>query len=71
MEKLEVREKIEEKVLRPKITHAERVELIASKFKTNPTTVVNFLVDLGLEILDRGAEEITNDFKKKLTDFLK
>jgi len=57
--------------IRPRIANTERVKKLAEKYKTTPTSIVNLLVDIGSEVLDRAGDEIINKYQNKLRDLLK
>lgn len=57
--------------LRPRINNVEQVKQLATRFKTSPTSVVNFLVNVGVEVMNRGLDEIKKEYGTKLKDLLK
>jgi len=57
--------------LRPRIKKIQEVKDLANRYKTTPTSIVNFLVDVGTEVLKRGADEIETKYRNKLRDLLK
>ena len=60
---------------RPVIDNVERLNRIADEIKSSPNTLVNFLVNVGLECFERSIpklkEEIKNNVEKKITKLLK
>jgi hypothetical protein len=58
-------------VLRPRINRVEDLNRLADEIKSTPTAIVNFLVDVGLEIMERGKDEMKKELQKKLMKLLK
>jgi hypothetical protein len=58
-------------VLRPRINRVEDLNRLADEIKSTPTAIVNFLVDVGLEIMERGKDGMKKELEKKLTKLLR
>jgi hypothetical protein len=58
-------------ILRPRINRVEDLNRLADEIKSTPTAIVNFLVDVGLEIMERGKDGMKKELEKKLTKLLK
>ena len=56
-----------DQVLRPRVNRAEDLIKLADEIKSSPTAIVNFLVDVGLEVLERGKNEMKKELKNQLT----
>ena len=66
---------IPEYTYRPIIENFERLNKIADEIKSSPNTVVNFLVNVGLECFERSIprlkDEIKTNVEKKIRLYLK
>lgn len=66
---------IPEYTYRPIIDNVERLNRIADEIKSSPNTLVNFLVNVGLECFERSIpklkDEIKKNVEKKITKLLK
>lgn len=71
MTKFKYETEIQVEELRPRINNVEVVKQLADKLKTTPTSVVNFLVNVGAEVMNRGVDEIKTEYTRRLKDFLK
>ena len=60
-----------DQVLRPRINRVEDLNKLADEIKSTPTAIVNFLVDVGLEVLERGKDGMKKELEKKLKKLLK
>jgi len=58
-------------VIRPRVNRVEDLNRLADEIKSSPTAIVNFLVDVGLEVLERGKDGMKKELQKKLTKLLK
>jgi hypothetical protein len=60
---------------RPIIEQVERLNRLSDELKANPKTVVNFLIDVGLECFERSIprlkDEINSKVQKKMKGLLK
>jgi hypothetical protein len=60
---------------RPIIEQVERLNRLSNELKSNPSSIVNFLVDVGLECFERTLPKLKEDLRKevnkKLTKLLK
>jgi hypothetical protein len=54
-------------VLRPVIKRVDELNRLADEISSSPTAIVNFLVDVGLEVLTRGKDEMKKELKNQLT----
>ena len=63
--------KVIEDPIRPRITSSDRVKKLAEELRSSPTSIVNFFVDAGIEVLERSKGEIKQELIKKLTKLLK
>jgi len=61
----------EDQVIRPRINRVEDLQKLADEIKSTPTAIVNFLVDVGLEILERGKDGMKKELEIKLKKLLK
>ena len=61
----------DDNVLRPRINRVDDLNRLADEIKSSPTAIVNFLVDVGLEILERGKDGMKKELEKKLRRLLK
>lgn len=57
-------------VLRPRIQNIEELIKLAEELKSTPTAIVNFCVDVGIEVLTRSKDEMIKHFKEVLKDKL-
>lgn len=64
-----------DRVLRPRVNRIDDLNKLSNELKSTPTAIVNFFVDVGLEVLERTMpilkNEIEKEVKKKVNDFLK
>ena len=60
-----------DQVLRPRVNRAEDLNKLADEIKSTPTAIVNFLIDVGLEVLERGKDGMKKELEKKLIKLLK
>ena len=60
-----------EETVRPRITQSEKLKKLAEEMRSSPTSIVNFLVDTGIEVLNRSKDEIKREYGKKLTKILR
>ena len=56
---------------RARINRIEEVKKLADELKSSPTSIVNFLVDTGIEVLNRSKEELKVELRSKLLKLLK
>ena len=61
----------EDAVIRPRVNRVEDLNRLADEIKSSPTAIVNFLVDVGLEILERGKDGMKKELENKLKKLLK
>jgi len=56
---------------RPEITNTERLNKLSDEIKSSPQAIVNFFVDIGLEVLERGTNGMKKELAKKIQKLLK
>ncbi len=58
-------------ILRPRVKRLEDLNKLAEELKSTPTAIVNFCVDVGIEVLSRSKDEMIKHFKAVLKNKLK
>lgn len=61
----------EKNILRPRVNRLEDLNKLAEELKSTPTAIVNFCVDVGIEVLSRSKDEMIKHFKEILKNKLK
>ena len=61
----------EKNILRPRVNRLEDLTKLAEELKSTPTAIVNFCVDVGIEVLSRSKDEMVKHFKDVLKNKLK
>lgn len=61
----------EKKQLRPRVDRLEDLQKLADELKSTPTAIVNFCVDVGIEVMSRSKDEMIKHFKDVLKNKLK
>ena len=56
---------------RPRIDRLADLNKLADEIRSSPTAIVNLLVDVGLEVMERSKELIKKDVERKLKQLLK
>ena len=56
---------------RPEITSTESLKRLSDEIKSSPQAIVNFFVDIGLEVLERGTDGMKKELAKKIQKLLK
>jgi len=56
----------EKNILRPRIQNINELIKLAEELKSTPTAIVNFCVDVGIEVLTRSKDEMIKHFKEVL-----
>ena len=62
---------IDDRVLRPRVNRIDDLNRLSDEIKSTPTAIVNFLVDIGLEVLERGTAGMKKELSKKIQKLLK
>ena len=57
--------------LRPRVNRLEDLNKLADELKSTPTAIVNFCVDVGIEVLARSKDEMVKHFKDVIKGKLK
>lgn len=60
----------EKNILRPRINNIDELLKLAEELKSTPTAIVNFCVDVGIEVLSRSKDEMIKHFKEVLKNKL-
>ena len=61
----------EKHILRPRVNRLEDLTKLADELKSTPTAIVNFCVDVGIEVLSRSKDEMIKHFKEVMQSKLK
>ena len=54
-----------------KLERTEQIKTIAKLINTSPDVLLDFVVDVGFEVISKSQENILNEFHFKLSEFLK
>ena len=58
-------------ILRPRVNRLADLNKLADELKSTPTAIVNFFVDVGIEVLSRSRDEMVKHFKDVMKNKLK
>lgn len=60
----------EKHILRPRVNRYDELNKLAEELKSTPTAIVNFCVEVGIEVLSRSKDEMIKHFKDVLKNKL-